>query len=132
MRYTPIVLGMMLLAGAGSADGQQRPRRDRNLITLEELQQSGTQDLYQAVRKLRPAWLSSRGAASISPDGSGMVTKEEAMVVYVDGARRGGLDELRAFPFEQAAEIRFLSSDVATSRHGTGHPFGAIEVVTRK
>jgi hypothetical protein len=131
VRYAPFILGLALCT-AGVAEGQQRPRRDRNLISQEELQQSGTQDLYQAVRKLRPAWLSSRGATSIAPDGSGVVTKEGALLVYVDGQRRGELDELRAFPFEQAGEIRFLSADQATSRFGMGHPLGAIEVITRR
>jgi len=53
------------------------------------------------------------------------VTKEEAMVIYVDGVRRGGLDELRALAIEQVQELRFLSAEEATSRFGMGHPFGA-------
>jgi hypothetical protein len=125
-----LVLAAGLLTVAGAASGQDRPRRDRNVITQDELDRSGVQNLDQAVRKLRPAWLSSRGAVSLL--GGVPVTKDEAMVVYVDGSRRGGLPELELMPVEQVSEIRFMSADVATMRFGAGHPFGAIDIITRR
>ncbi len=129
LRVTGLSVALLLVGGALAA--QDRPRRDRNVITQEELERSGAQNLDQAVRKLRPAWLSSRGAVSLG-GGAAAVTKEEAMVIYVDGSRRGGMTELQIMPVEQVKEIHFLSADVATIRFGAGHPFGAIDILTRR
>jgi len=132
MRVRQTVLSLMLVVlAAGSAHGQdKKPRKDRNLITQDELEKAGVMNLDQAVRRLRPAWLSNRGAVSIT--GGATVTKEQAMAVYVDGARRGGISELQMFPMEQVKEIRFFSVDEAVGRFGGDNPFGAIEVVTKK
>jgi hypothetical protein len=54
------------------------------------------------------------------------------MQVYVDGMRRGDVQELRSIPLEQVAEIRYLPAEEAVVRYGSDLPFGAIEVTTKK
>jgi hypothetical protein len=55
------VVGLALLAAAcasGGGSGDSGPRRDRNLITGEELTQTGElTTLFDAIRRLRPTWL---------------------------------------------------------------------------
>jgi hypothetical protein len=131
---------VMLLAFAGTAHGQakaKKPAKERNRITQEEIAKSTAQNALQAVRSLRGFWLSSRGATSLRPDPTGdpafvPVTKDQALVVYVDGVRRGGLPDLEMISIDQVKELRFLPSDEATTRFGAGHPLGAIEVSSRK
>ena len=62
------VVGLALLAAAcasGGGSGDSGPRRDRNLITGEELTQTGElTTLFDAIRRLRPTWLRGRGNLS--------------------------------------------------------------------
>ena len=51
-------------------------------------------------------------------------------VVYVDGTRRGGPEELRVLRADQIAEMRFMSALDATTRYGLNHDGGAILVST--
>ena len=140
MSVRHVLFGAALLSVfAGAADGQQKakkPAKDRNRITLEEIEKSSALNGLQAVRSLRAFWLSSRGATSLRTDPSDQsitpVTKDQALVVYVDGVRRGGVGDLEQIPIEQIRELKFLPADEATTRFGAGHPLGAIEVLSRK
>ena len=140
MRIRCAVLSLTLLGLAGTADGQQKekkPAKDRNRITQEEIAKSSAQNALQAVRSLRAFWLSSRGATSLRPNPAGdpgfvAVTKDQALVVYVDGVRRGGLPDLEMISIDQVKELKYLPSDDATTRFGAGHPLGAIEVLSKK
>jgi len=132
MNVRHLLLGLgLLVIGTGVAQGQDKkkePRKDRNLITQEELEKAGVQNLEQAIRKLRPVWLSSRGSASITA----ATPKEQAMGVYLNTSRLGGLSELAAFPMEQVKEVRYSSAEAAVSRFGSENIFGAIEVTTKQ
>lgn len=75
--------------------------------------------VYEAVRRLRPRWLQSRAPG------------QEA-VVFLDGARIGGIDELRILEANQVAEIRYRSGPDATTRYGTGYGGGTIEIRSRR
>ncbi len=125
MRTLPITLVMLLglAVGAcsttGTATGSEA-RGSRDLITEEELAQSPDLSLYDAVRRMRPQWLQVRGTGTESPR------------VYVDGASRGGLDELRSLRVPDVREVRYMGSRDATTRFGTGHTGGAILVTTRR
>ena len=85
---------------------------------------------------MRAFWLSSRGATSLRPDPADQsmtpVTKDQALVVSVDGVRCGGRAELELMSIGQIKELKFLPADEATTRFGAGHPLGAIEVLSKK
>ena len=116
------LLAVVILGSACASSGQpgqSRPRRDRNLITAEELSGLSLSSAYEAIRRLRPAWLQARGRSG-------------PPVVYRNNTRWGGdprsLENIR---IDDVSEMRFLSASDATTRYGTGFTGGVILVVTR-
>jgi hypothetical protein len=53
------------------------------------------------------------------------------VMVYVDGTKMGGVQELKRIPAQDVREIRFLSASDAQQRYGTGHAAGAIQVTLK-
>jgi hypothetical protein len=53
-------------------------------------------------------------------------------LVYVNGVRYGEPQTLRNLRVQEVEEIRFISATDATTRWGTGHTGGVIEVMLRR
>jgi hypothetical protein len=108
------------------APAQRRaPRPRRDVLTREELAESGTTNLYDAVQRLRPQWLRGGSASNFSGGGQGYV-------VYQDNAMLGGLDALRQISVEFAYELRFVDGTTASNTLpglGSRRVSGAIVVV---
>ena len=107
------------LAGCAAAGGAGMGGGSANELLAEDF----TPDmqvltLYQAVQRLRPAWLRGRGGQSPR--------------VYVDGVMRGGLDELEALRVDQVQGAERMSPSDATTRYGTDHGGGVIFVILRR
>lgn len=102
---------------SGDAEAETRSYpRDR--ISRDEIMERGdnASNAMEVIRRLRPAWLLARG-----PD----------PVVYVDNVRRpGGVDALFNVPVGQIRLLEFIGAADATTRWGTGHTGGVIQVVT--
>ena len=110
-----------LVAGCASsgAGGEGRARQDPNLITAEELAEYTNLTCYEVVQRLRPRWLQTRGS-------------EQNPVVYQDGNRIGSAESVLAGMSANAvASLKYLNASDATTRYGTGHLAGAIEITTR-
>jgi hypothetical protein len=58
---------------------------------------------------------------------SGAIT----VMVYIDGTKVGGVQELKRIPAQDVREIRFLSGSDAQQRYGVGHSAGAIQVTLK-
>ena len=102
---------------SGDADAETRSY-PRNRISRDEILDRGdnASTAMEVIRRLRPAWLLARG-----PD----------PVVYVDNVRRpGGVDALFSVPVGQIRMLEFIGAADATTRWGTGHTGGVIQVVT--
>ena len=116
------LLAVVILGSACASSGQpdqSRPRRDSNLITADELSGLTVGNAYEAVRRLRPAWLQARGRSPLP-------------VVYRNDTRWGGdPSSLESIRIDSVSEMRFLSASDATTRYGTGFTGGVILVVTR-
>lgn len=97
----PLVLAC---ASAGSGGGQS-PNPYTGPITQQELQNSGTRDLYEAVQRLRPRWLIVRAVRSFST--------ETAIVVFQDRLYLGGPDELRRMGIEGVSSIEYIDGATA-------------------
>lgn len=121
-------LALLLWAcGCGiSASGRsQLPKQERNVITREEILNSSfmEKDLYQAIRGLRPHFLSppagvrSRASTASSPP-----------AVYVDGMRQAGLDALRTLRTSEVEEVRYLTPTAAQSELGSAASGGALMI----
>lgn len=91
-----------------------------------EIEDRGGNDLtaMALIRRLRPAWLRARGQDSLTDPGA------TYPVVYLDEIRHGGLETLHQIPAAEILSMRFFGSADATTRWGTGHPSGVINVVT--
>ncbi len=86
------LIAFVLLTACASGGGDGVPRRRANLITEQELVDSNTLDAYEAIRRLRPNWLSTR---------AGM----EDAVVHLDGTRLNGLSDLRDVPVSALRQL---------------------------
>lgn len=111
-------------SSGGAEDGSSGG--SRNLITAEDLNDPAVQSLnaLEAVDRLRPRWLRSR----TSSRGGGQTRP----VVFLNGARYGGLDALQNIQVGDVEQIRFINARDATTRFGTGVQGGVIAVETRR
>ena len=100
--------------------------RSLDELHRDEIEDRGGNDLtaMALIRRLRPAWLRARGQDSLTDPGA------TYPVVYLDEIRHGGLETLHQIPAAEILSMRFFGSADATTRWGTGHPSGAINVVT--
>ena len=119
-----LLIAVVLLAACGGAR-TGAPRNNREVITREQIDQAQTSDAYILIQRLRPDYLRPRGGPSINRGAP-------LAVVYVDGVRRGDPNVLRNIRPDDVQEIRFHSSSDATTRWGTDHAGGVIEILTRR
>ena len=127
MRYL-VVISMVLFAMVQSAEAQKekKVRRDARHITADEIaEKTNPQNALDLIRALRPAWLTSRGPTSI-------MLQDNGISVYVDGSRRGSVEELRLINRESVEEMRYFSASEAQGRFGMDNVGGVIEVTTKK
>lgn len=106
--------------------GRREPRRRRDVISQEEIAESGATNLYEVVQRLRPGWLRGAGASNISGGGTGYV-------VYQNNTPMGGLDALRQMAPGYAESLRFLEGTEASNvlpGLGSRRVAGAIVVTT--
>lgn len=107
------------LAGCASGGGGGSGGGSANRLTAESMVDVQQLDAYQAVQRLRPQWLRSRG--------------NTVPQVVTDGMRQpAGLDALRQYRVSELEEMRYMSATEATNRFGTGFDGGAILVSTRR
>lgn len=122
----PVPLGLagaalLLVACGGNPPPDSTLGGDPDVITRQQIETLGMGNALDVIRRLRPNWLRSRSA-----------TGREEPVVYVDAARRGGIQSLSYVSVEIIDEIRYFSGPDATTRFGTGHRGGAIVIRTRR
>lgn len=113
-----VALGLAL-AGCASSGTNSRPAgATANRIVRAELESVGQVDAFEAVNRLRPRWMSTRGG--------------NRPVLYVDGTRRNDISDLQSMRAFDIEEIEYMSGSDASTRFGTGHGGGAIMVSTRR
>ena len=133
----PVLLVAACGGGAGSApaNASDVPASDEaevrsyppNEISRAEIDARGTNahNAMQFLRRVRPAWLRSRGSNSFTSAGAMYA------VVYIDNIRRpGGLSALFQVPLSEIRGMQFIGPADATTRWGTGHQSGVILIAT--
>lgn len=123
MRF--LCLTAILAAGtacASATSGASGADRGDALVR-EQIAATGAPNAYDAVARLRPRWLMARSQSTLQAGGN-------PVLVYVDGHRMGEVQELRNLPIENISEIRYVDARDATTRYGTGHASGVIEITT--
>ena len=128
IRLTAVILGLAAATGCASsktaAQAGASHRSTGDVLGGEELSGTGATNVYDAVQRLRPQWLTS---ARIRRGGSG-----DELVVYLDSNRYGTLTSLRSLSLGGVQEVRYYGASEATNRFGTGHTGGAIVVSMSK
>jgi hypothetical protein len=114
---------LVACSGSRTAHRLQAPRAGSNSAILgeDDIARTDAPTAYQAIRQLRPEFLSVARARG--------TTDEPA--VYVDGVRLGGVDVLHTLATTTIREIHRLTPPEATFRFGPGHSAGAIMVVMK-
>src|SRR5687768_3592567 len=92
--------------GGGAAGGATAARRNSSVITTAELEETGIAALnvYDAIQRLRPNWLTARGATSVN---SGV---SQFPAVLMNGSVDQSLDRLRSMRVTEVGELRFIDS----------------------
>ena len=125
-------------AASGTSSG---PKPGPNLITADEIARVNVQTAYEAVQKLRPAMLRQRQVASANGQGgvaekapriTGTGVASGAVVVYLDNTRLGDAEQLRSIAASSIGAVRYFSASEAQTKWGSGHPGGAIEVLSKR
>lgn len=119
----PTILLLLSACASAGAKGTSQ-RRDRDVITREEIAASPEHSALNLIRTLRPGMLVDRGKTSIAHQDPGIV-------VFLNGQRYGDLSSLDALEVNSIQEIRFLSAAEAQQRYGMGYPQGVILVTSR-
>ena len=113
------------LSGCASGGATRARSGSGTTLTREQLTAANTDNLYDAITKLRPEWLTSRGPTSVtdatptSPD------------VYMNGSMLGKVDYLRQVRLLDVTEVKYWDAGAASARFGMGHPRGVIEITRR-
>lgn len=132
VRY--VVRGLLLVtiacASGGSSGVQQAAKTNPNLITTEEVRGSSATNAYELIQRLRPSFLRTRGAMRGASNGTTTTFEPVDVVVYLNDSRLGNSEQLRQIPLSDIHEIRYFSASDATTKWGTGHSAGAIQVIT--
>jgi outer membrane cobalamin receptor len=123
-RYLLSALVLLQLAAWSSAPAQTRRRSD--VITQEEIEKATANNAYDLLRQLRPAWFRTRGVVSTRDVTAG------GLAFYVDGIRLSSMEELESLAPDRIKEARYLKAIDATTKYGTDHPSGAVEIVTKR
>lgn len=125
MRVLAIATAALLALGACTGQPSHVAPRDRNLITADEIARSNASNAYEAVERLRPAFLRTRGAQSIQNP------EPPTPMIYLDGIRFGPLQTLSSIPAIGILSIQYMNAVDATQRFGMGHEGGAILITTK-
>ena len=112
------------LLACASSSGTTSRHSSRDVILREELFRASASNAYDAVERLRPQFLRTRGRASITAQGT------ESRGVLLDDRPFGTVAQLREIDLSQIEEIRFLSAAEAQQKYGMGYVGGAIVVTT--
>jgi hypothetical protein len=98
-------------AGASANAGASTSSvRRSNVLTREELEASGTSNLYDAINRLRPQWLRASTSTQTRTSGGGL-----NVVVYQGTTQLGGVEVLRQMAPSYVATLRYLDGNQASN-----------------
>lgn len=124
-RQAVVALGFTLVAFlaacASSGTGSRGSTSPRNVITSEQLADLHSRTALEAVERLKPTWLRTRGPES---------RRTFPLAVAVDGVIQGDVTVLDSYPCSSLAEIRYLDARRAMLRFGDRASGGAILLIT--
>ena len=131
VRLARVLLTSVLLAGCASS-GPIAGRNETGSITRADIEQggSGIFTAREAVRTLRPQWLSRPMGRVASSNVSNTGGGGQEIIVYINDVRQPEYDALATVPASKIFEMKYLDQNRAVLLHGPGHEGGVIEVTT--
>jgi hypothetical protein len=105
-------------SGGNTRTGTPTPRKNRNIITADEIATVSASDAFDVVQRLRPSFFATHG--QLTPP-----------VAYVDGLAFGELDALHRIQPSSIQSIQYLDPLMATQRFGRAAGGGAILITTK-
>jgi len=136
MRFLAL-LGLTLLAGCSSATqngttGTTGSRQQQNMLSREEILESGLPNMRDVLQRLRPQYLRGRGVSSTANyDAACKCYRPDEPDVYIDQQRIGGLDMLSSINARLVESVQFITGPNTGLQFGASHPAGIIHVITR-
>ena len=120
-----LVLSAVLVGctSAATPDPAQRPHRQHDLLTQEEIRDRHYTNVYDAVAGLRPNWLRTRGRTSVRNPEAGKV------LVFMNGSLVGDVRSLRQFDVADVLTLQHLTPSQASARFGTQTNTGPVIVI---
>lgn len=123
MKRLVSLLTVALAASAFLTSSAAAQRRNRNVISREEIVQSRAQNVYNLIESIRPMWRSRMSTVS----NRGMSLD---VLVYVDRAPLRGLNELKQLSVANVQNVEYLDPGKTRFRFGTATSSGAVVVNT--
>lgn len=105
-----VLLGVLLVAACGAGIGQRPGDPDR--LEPAEIAAADAHNALELVQRLRPRWLVERADRS--------TRLPTVILVYMDGARLGGVEELREITLPLIHSMRVLDAAEAGTLPGLG------------
>jgi hypothetical protein len=115
---------LCLVVGCVTAGSGQRSGSS-TVLNAAQLAAANTDNLYDAIIKLRPEWLTSRGPTSVTD------LTPSGVDVYQSGNLMGKAEYLKDVRMLDVTEVRYFDTGQASARFGMGHPRGVIEIIRR-
>ena len=110
---------VMALAACGPAVTSTPGRGNARLLTEDELGRASVNNVFDAVQRLRPAWLMPRYAGGT----------RGYPAIFVGSQRYGEVETLRTIETANVREVHYFDAVSASSRFGRNVPFGVIQVI---
>ncbi|MEX1183415.1 MAG: hypothetical protein WEF86_09275 [Gemmatimonadota bacterium] len=96
-----------------------------NVITSDQMASVNAQSAYEAVQRLRPDWLSTRGPSAM------LTSAPDVASVYLGGNYMGPVEALHRIRSDDLQELRYYEPGEASARFGMGHERGVIDVIMK-
>jgi hypothetical protein len=116
---TALALGCVTTAKQGGSGGSGAS------LTQQQLSTANAANLYEAIVRLRPNWLTSRGPTSVSN------STPTSVDVFVGNTFLGKADYLQQLRLGDVTEVKYWDPGSAAARFGMGHPRGVIEITMK-
>lgn len=118
-RRVAAALMVATLAACGPAGSAAPGRGNPRLLTEEEIRAAPSNNLFEVVQRLRPAWLVGKyeGGTRGYP------------AVYVGSQRSGDIEYLRSVETSNVLEVHYFDPISASSRFGRNASFGVIQII---
>lgn len=128
-----VLIVTALIGACGPKVAHNSPRRDARLITHEQIEKSGANDAFEALRRAGSFLNISdrKNTIRASQRGRASFLLSPQILLVVDGVMMADLNALKGIPAESVDSMRVMTGLEATPLYGTMGSNGVLVVTTR-